>query len=521
MRILLVDDDAALRELLTRRLSAENYAIDAASDGDQGWEYATTYEYDLLILDVLLPRLDGVTLCQKLRAEGNPVPILLLTAQNSRDAKLTGWAAGADDYVVKPFDEAELLARIRALLRRSQTNPLPILTWGELWLNTNTNEASYGDRELALTVKEYAILELMLRDCQHVFSNEEILDSLWTSEEFPADATVRSHIRRLRHKLSVIGAPSDFITTAHGHGYYLKPMESDACALPPNDPPPRLKPRVPPTTDSAANPTTDPTADQAAQYHQLLNQTWQKHQSSCCDRVEQLASAIAQLATQTLSREAQAEAYRLAHTLSGTLGTFGLTDAMQISRQIEQEIHPDLYLEPAQGADLQRQITTLHQIVRETQSLPAPIAVISDRQVPDRQPLRSSAHQRVRVLVVDDDPIFLQTVGGQLQVHGFDVAVLSDPRQFWPMLENTAPEILLLDVQMPQINGLELCETLRAAPHWQKLPVMFLSILGDAQTQHRAFAAGADDYLFKPITAQHLGDRIRQRLQRIQALSCP
>jgi DNA-binding response OmpR family regulator/HPt (histidine-containing phosphotransfer) domain-containing protein len=511
MRILLVDDDAALRELLTRRLSAENYAIDAASDGDQGWEYATTYEYDLLILDVLLPRLDGVTLCQKLRSQGYTMPILLLTGQNSRDAKLTGWEAGADDYVVKPFDEAELIARVRALLRRSQTNPLPILTWGELWLNTNTNEASYGDQELALTLKEYAMLEMMLRDSQHVFSNEEILDSLWTSEEFPAEATVRSHIRRLRHKLSAIGAPSDFITTAHGHGYYLKPMESDACALP-YDPPPRLKPRVPPTTD----PTSDATIDQAAQYHQLLNQTWHKHQSGCCDRVAQLASAIAQLETQTLSREAQAAAYRLAHTLSGTLGTFGLTDAMQISRQIEQEIHPDLYLEPAQGHNLQRQITTLHQIVRETRSLPDPIAVM-----PDRQPPRSSPHQRVRVLVVDDDPIFLQTVGGQLQAHGFDVAVLSDPRQFWPMLENTIPEILLLDVQMPQINGLELCETLRAAPHWQKLPVMFLSILGDAQTQHRAFAVGADDYLFKPITAQHLGDRIRQRLQRIQVLSRP
>jgi DNA-binding response OmpR family regulator/HPt (histidine-containing phosphotransfer) domain-containing protein len=510
MRILLVDDDAALRELLTHRLSAENYAIDAASDGDQGWEYATTYEYDLLILDVLLPRLDGVTLCQKLRSEGYAMPILLLTGQNSRDAKLTGWAAGADDYVVKPFDEAELIARIRALLRRSQTNPLPILTWGELWLNTNTNEASYGDQALALTAKEYAILEMMLRDSQHVFSNEEILDSLWTSEDFPADATVRSHIRRLRHKLSAIGAPSDFITTAHGHGYYLKPMEMDACDLPDTAPP------FPPPTPLPPTDQPSPEAAQAAQYHQLLNQTWQKHQAGCRDRVEQLARAIAQLATHTLSRDTQAEAYRLAHTLSGTLGTFGLTDAMQISRQIEQEIHPDLYLEPMQGPNLQRQITTLHQIVSEMRSLPEPIALNSDRQLP-----RSSPHQRVRVLVVDDDPIFLQTVSGQLQASGFDVAILSDPRQFWPMLENTVPEMLLLDVQMPHINGLELCATLRAAPHWQKLPVMFLSILGDAQTQHRAFAVGADDYLFKPITVQMLGDRIRQRLQRIQVLSRP
>jgi DNA-binding response OmpR family regulator/HPt (histidine-containing phosphotransfer) domain-containing protein len=486
MRILLVDDDDVLRTLLTQRLSAANYAIDSVQDGAAGWEYASTYDYDLLILDVLLPQIDGVSLCKKLRSQGYTVPILLLTGQSSRDAKLTGWDAGADDYVVKPFDEADLLARIRALLRRSQLNPLPILTWGDLWLDTNTSEAQYNGQELVLTVKEYTLLEMMLRDGQHVFSNEEIVDRLWAAEDFPAEATVRSHVRRLRNKLSAIGAPANFITTAHGHGYFLKPIE-------------------PPLTEP---PLTEPPIDHASQYQAQLSQIWQQHQAACVAKVDQIRQAIADLAAQQLRPAVQAEAYRLAHTLSGTLGTLGFTAAMQIARQIEQEIHPDLYLEPIQAPALAAQVAALSAIVTQSNDLSAIGA-----------PPAASAQPPLRVMLVDDDPIFLQTVSRQLQANGFDVTSLSDPCQFWPMLEAIAPDVLLLDIQMPQINGFELCAKLRAVPHWQRLPVMFLSILGDAQTQHQAFAVGADDYLAKPITAQQLADRIRQRWQRMQLLS--
>lgn len=224
MRILLVEDDEALIKVLTRRLVEHHYAVDAVTDGVAAWEYASTYEYELLVLDVVLPKLDGISLCQRLRAAECTTPILLLTGQDTSVAKIMGLDAGADDYVVKPFDEAELIARIRALLRRSSTNPLPVLTWGELWLNPSTCEVTYADEPLTLTAKEYALLELLLRESQHVFSNEEILESLWSSEEFPVDATVRSHIRRLRHKLTAVGAPPDLIATAHGRGYYLKPL---------------------------------------------------------------------------------------------------------------------------------------------------------------------------------------------------------------------------------------------------------------------------------------------------------
>lgn len=491
-----MDDDAALRGILTPLLRAENYAIDAVCDGQQGWEYASTYEYDLLILDIVLPYLDGVSLCKKLRSQGYTLPILFLTAQDTRNAKLTAWEAGADDIVVKPFDEVELVARIRALLRRSRTNPLPILTWGDLWLNTNTGEVSYAGHELSLTAKEYTLLEMMLRDSQHVFSSDEILDSLWASEDFPADATVRSHMRRLRHKLTAVGAPPDLIATAYGQGYYLKAIEPKTSTI---------------VSDNDTARVSSDTATQQAQFQAFLQQTWPTHQADFLEKVEQLCHAIEQLAANRLESADQAEAYHIAHTLSGTLGTLGLMEAMQLSREIEQEIHPDIYLEASQARHLQAQVMALHQAIHQTQTLPIVHEITSTAPALSRN--------AVSVMVIDDDPVFLQTIFGPLQAQGFDVVTLSDPQQFWTILENVMPDVLLLDVQMPQISGLELCEQLRSTPDWQKLPIIFLSILGDAQTQHQAFAAGADDYLTKPITAQHLSNRIRQRLQRIRVLS--
>lgn len=492
MRILLIEDDDILRDLLTQRLSEHHYAIDTARDGLQGWEYATTYEYDLLILDVVLPQLDGLALCQKLRQAGYTWPILMLTSQDTSIAKTMGLDAGADDYVVKPFDEAELIARIRALLRRGSTNPLPILTWCDLWLNSSTREVSYAGEVLDLTSKEYALLEMMMRESQHVFSKEEILDSLWSSEEFPVESTVRSHMRHLRHKLITVGAPADLIATSHGRGYFLKPLSSALHTSPP--------PELVEVTNS------QPTA----QYLEFLNQTWHQHRSQILERVQEIQLAIDQLQANNLSPQRRADAYRTAHTLVGTLGTFGLDNSMEIARSLEEEFHPDIASEPGQGEHLQILVTKLQQQVENTTSLlnTPSIGSLKTGQLPPE----------IRVLLVDDDPSLLQILPKQLQNYGFQVATLDDPQQFWALIEGIQPDVLILDVQMPQINGLKLCQSLRSAPSWQKLPVMFLSVFADAQTQHKAFAAGADDYLCKPITAESLSSRIRQRLQRIQSL---
>lgn len=528
MRILVVEDDEVLRTLLTRRLNAECYAIDVAKDGLEGWDYASTYEYDLLILDLVLPKLNGIELCQKLRHAGYAVPILMLSSQDTSTAKIMGLNAGADDYMVKPFDEPELIGRIRALLRRGTSNPLPLVICGPLSLNSSTHEVFYGEMALTLTAKEYALLEMMMRESQHVFSSDEILESLWSSDEFPVDATVRSHVRRLRKKLTAVGAPSDLIATSHGRGYYLKTLNlSISTIAPAREPPEQETPtrktpaRETPNLATLNSPIEQSKSNESKQQNQylaLLNDTWKKHRSTCIERVELIRSALDSLQSGQLTSPMQAEAYRAAHTLMGTLGTFGLSQAMQLARNLDQELHPDLYLEPNQAKSFRSFLNQLRQQIEQTLYIENLPTMLEDPPKSLEAPKSKQSQPEIRVMLVDDDPVFLETFSQHLKPYGFQVLTVNDPRQFWSVLEGNQPDVLILDIQMQQINGFELCQGLRSVDPWQKIPVMFLSADSKAETQHKAFSVGADDYLCKPITAQSLSDRIHNRLQRIQAI---
>ena len=161
MRILLVEDDLPLAQTLAEALNDQLYTVDIATDGVLAWDYIKTLDYDLLLLDVMLPEVDGITLCQKLRSHGYLMPILMLTARDTISDKITSLDAGADDYIVKPVDLGELFARIRALLRRGVITSTPILEWDDLQLNPSTYEVSYQDQILNLTPKEYSILEFI------------------------------------------------------------------------------------------------------------------------------------------------------------------------------------------------------------------------------------------------------------------------------------------------------------------------------------------------------------------------
>lgn len=222
MKILLVEDDDQIAAALAEALTKQHYAVDTAADGQAGWEMVEVFTYDLLLLDVMLPKLDGISLCQWLRSSGYSMPILLLTAKDTSTDKVIGLDAGADDYVVKPFELQELLARIRALLRRGSPSAPPILEWGGLHLNPNTYEVTYGEHPLNLTPKEYALMELFLRNSRRVFSRGDILEHLWSSEDLPFESAVKTHIKGIRQKLKSVGAPADLIETVYGIGYRLK-----------------------------------------------------------------------------------------------------------------------------------------------------------------------------------------------------------------------------------------------------------------------------------------------------------
>ncbi|MBF2078954.1 MAG: response regulator transcription factor [Synechococcales cyanobacterium T60_A2020_003] len=225
MKILLVEDDERIADALAEELMDQNYTVDVIYDGQSAWDMIEAYSYDLILLDVMLPGIDGITLCKKLRSHRYTVPILMLTARDTTGDKVLGLDAGADDYVVKPFDLDELSARIRSLLRRGGDIAPPILSCGDLQLDPSTCEVHYASTLLALTPKEYTLLELFMRNPRRVYSSSQIVERLWTSGEIPSEETVRSHIKGLRQKLKQSGANPNLIETVHGLGYRLTQCE--------------------------------------------------------------------------------------------------------------------------------------------------------------------------------------------------------------------------------------------------------------------------------------------------------
>lgn len=222
MRVLLVEDDERIGHILAASLKDQRYTVDLAEDGEKGWEFLEAFSYDLILLDVMLPKLSGIGLCQRLRQSGYTTPVLMLTAKDTSEDKVTGLDVGADDYVVKPFDLPELLARIRALLRRGNVTSQPILEWEALRLDPSSYEVTYAEQPLHLTPKEYGVLELFLRSGNLVLSRSAILDNLWSFDDPPSEEAVKVHIKDLRKKLRKAGAPPDFIETVYGLGYRLK-----------------------------------------------------------------------------------------------------------------------------------------------------------------------------------------------------------------------------------------------------------------------------------------------------------
>lgn len=222
MRILIVEDDVQIADMLAEALGNHQYVVDIAKDGEMAWNWIEICEYDLILLDVTLPKINGIRLCQKLRDRRSTVSILMLTARDTLEDKVLGLDAGADVYMVKPFDLEELMAQIRALLRRGSAGLPATLQWEGLSLNHSTYEVLYQGQPLSLTRKEFTLLELLVTSGRRVLSRPGIIDRMWSLDDAPTEDAVKAHIRTLRQKLKVAGAPEDLIETVHGLGYRMK-----------------------------------------------------------------------------------------------------------------------------------------------------------------------------------------------------------------------------------------------------------------------------------------------------------
>ncbi len=225
MNILIVEDDQALARILVKSVESNEHTVDVCHDGETGLARAREGEHDAIVLDLMLPRLSGLELCRRLRSEGNPIPILMLTAKSAVPERIEGLDAGADDYLVKPFSLGELQARLRALRRRG-TPPRPdVIEAGELSLDADAREVRVGDRPVELTGTEFALLEYLMRNQGAVLSRDQLREEVWGDGFEPSSNVVDIYVHYVRRKLKQAGLGHDPIRTVRGLGYAFRKSE--------------------------------------------------------------------------------------------------------------------------------------------------------------------------------------------------------------------------------------------------------------------------------------------------------
>ncbi|MEM8613500.1 MAG: response regulator, partial [Cyanobacteria bacterium P01_H01_bin.105] len=509
------------------------------------------------------------------------------------------------------------------------------LTWGDLCLDPVSCDVTYHDHPVMLTAKEYALLELFLRHSHQVFSTSALLDKIWSSDEFPSEATVRSHIRGLRQKLKTAGISEDVIETVRGLGYRLgTPMLAETHLHQPDQ---------------------IPSTDRQAYYLTRLTQTWQAHKSESVEKWNYLVHLSQILKERGMSEQQRMQAKQMSHSLAGTLGIFGLVEGHRLAVAIEQLLQSESTFSQAQIIQFQVLVTTLGhaldtppQLVSWSEDKPHlpkvlvidinqgpyiqqlmalataqgldieiaastetatqvlhldtahpfdqtavfPDTTLPDTTLPDlvlinlvgsetdlvvsdaslqfllkfvttlnnRRPhlpvvlitsqadfgnrldlIRRGAamvleypvspaevleavdqatylrYRHSKIMLVDDDSHYLQHVVNLLKPWHLQITPLSNSQRFWTLFTQIIPDIIVLDIEMPGINGFELCQVLRSHPRWQHLPIIFISVHADQESQTKAFAVGADDYITKPIQGQSLVPRILNRLNRYHA----
>ncbi|MGB5963814.1 MAG: response regulator [Coleofasciculaceae cyanobacterium] len=619
MKILLVEDDEPTAWALNQALSSHHYVVTIATDGQIGLELAQAFTYDLLLLDIMVPKIDGITLCRQLRSGGYQSPILLLTALDSNSDRVMGLDAGADDYIVKPFDLEELMARIRALLRRPNSTLPSILSWGKLRFDTNINQVSYGEKIIRLTPKEYSLIKLFLLNPQRVFSRRIILDRLWSEQEAPGEETITTHVKNLRQKLKTAGASAGFIEKVYGLGYRLQPLsELDA-------------------QESFTKAVSAPSFSQKEQketrlpeerLQDSLSKMWQKYESTFRNQLEVITLTNTALKEDKLTESLRQKAKQEAHRLAGSLGIFGFAEGSKLARLLEQLLDIEGAISQAQAGAFSQYVGELQQMLSQAppalsvttttiKTSSSPRILVIDDDVTLTQLLKSEAKawtmevevaldlktarialakkspdlilldlnfadsaqdglsllqeqanltpkipilaftnsdqltdrvevarlggcgflqkpisptqiftiinnilkrtfaSETKVMVVDDDSNILATLSRLLKVWGIEVITLETAQNFWKVLLAEAPDLLILDLEMPRFSGIDLCQVVRNDPHWHDLPIVFFTSHTETHIIERMFAAGADDYICKSVVEQELMSRIFNRLKRI------
>lgn len=622
IKILLVEDDRFLSLTLAQVLEANNYGLDRAIDGQAALDLATAIDYDLILLDVQIPKIDGISLCRQLRSQGYRKPILLLTAKDSDADVVAGFDAGADDYITKPCAAEVLLARMRTLIRRNNSlspedsaknPPANTLTWGNLCLDLDSGRVTFGGQVISLTATEYNLLELLLRNPDRIFSRSAILDRLWGFDDAPTDRAINTHIKDIRKKLKASGLTVEIIETVYGMGY-------------------RLKPRPPSAPSDSRNSDTARTAKRQSSGidKSAIDKVLERFRGVFKQQVAVLEQAKTALLAGNLETELQQAAKNEAHKLAGSLASFGYPEGSKLGRSLEHLLMANSPFGSEEITQFSQLVTALQQELASPPvtlaAIPVPTAlshrvlvVDDDRALTERlkveaeawglrvkiAPNLAAARSRLalsmpdvmlldlsfpeteedgltlllelrerspnlpvivftgrdsladrlavsrlgakqflhkpattqdifqaisrvlpktktlqaKILIVDDDSALLAHLSALLAPWGFEIITLAEPQRFWEMLLATKPDLLILDMEMPQVNGLELCQVVRQDSHWGDLPILVVTAHTDADSIGQAFTAGADDFIAKPVLGPELVTRVLGRLDRTQRRS--
>jgi len=460
--------------------------------------------------------------------------IMLVAGRGSSHDQAIGLDAGADAYMTKPTDPEELTARIRALLRRGGTAFDSVLEWGNLRLDPATREVTYAQQPLFLSPKEFAILELFVRNGRRVFTYSTILDRLWAYEETPNVDAVRTHIKGIRQKLRRAGAPTDAIETVYGLGYRLKPLASVADSIDPHRPAPQ------PIQQQILNALSEQQELDRAANDLTIEENRQEPLFTDERPLLLIIDPDRQLAEQ-LMNEAVNWGFRSA--ISTTLAAAEL--------KIEQDEPTVVLLDPNITHPTTDSLKLLAKLTHQTPAVPVLVFTSHDsppeklrqrltdrleiaqlgghsflsKPLPLAQVLKAVAQAaqqaeatKQRVMVVDEDPQILATLKGLLEPWGLSVTTLNEAQQFWETLESCSPDLLILEMNMSILSGDDLCQIVRNDSRWGSLPIIFLTTHPSIETIDRVYSVGADDFVSKPIAGSELVSRVINRLERIELL---
>ena len=605
MKILLIEDDQATREYLVSVLETNHFVVDVVFDGQEGLEYARSWEYDAIVVDLQIPKINGISFCRELRSHHKKTPILILTACQERDKISKGLDAGADDYVLKPCDPTQLISRIRALLRRGNNIfSSSVLTWGPLSLDVVSAQVTYQQQEVNLRNQEYHLLELFLRHPQRIFSRSAIIERLWQAGDIPSESAVTNLVKDVRRKLKAAGMTENIFETLYGLGYRLKPVP----------------------TDFMEEKMAEQAQEKTKEYEEgitLINQLTDKFLLSLYQRITTLEETIVLLQADKLSIEKRQQAQEEAHRLAGSLGTYGYSKGSQLARSIETllktvdigksiktdqlvklitelkqkvsvpkkesilnsdpiQVYPlilgiglneslltDLQqkvyqwkLELKNFSDLEeisnfldpinptiilfnlqkgenKNLQDLRQLQEQFSTIPVLIIAeknnLSDRLKVSHYGIKKylvepvstqdilettqtvvsslSSSQR-NIMIMDDDPTIITAIRNLLHPWGFIITGVNQPDQFWEILTQTNPDLLLLDLEMPTINGLELCRIVRQDKQYNKLPILIITVHTEVKYLQQSFEAGANDFLGKPIVKSELVARVLNQINK-------